>query len=539
MNIIELISVTKSYNSIKYLRRQTNIALRDFTFSIAQGEIVGIVGPNGAGKSTMIKSIMGFISPKSGTITVQGHPAGTKESRIGLGYLPETGKLYHHLSLRDHLDFCANLYQESRDEQKRRHKDVIELVGLSDVQNTPVGKFSKGMQQRAALAYALYGNPQILILDEPMSGLDPVGRQLVIDIMKNLNQKGITILFCSHILNDVERICHRIGIMNKGELQRVSTPAQLAVDYQDRLPHLTPWRPVSTRPSAHNYNIISKKPYTAMKSSGLVSIHWAIAKLTVKECLRYRILYGIIIFSLFSLFFALMVSSMFMRDLQKVLLDISLGTFSIALLSIPFFLSISIVSRDLENNTVHTLLAKPVTRSQYITGKFLGLFTLTGFISLILFALILGVVFLAKSMYNDYFFESLKLQNIAISCMTTFVGVMVINCCAIFWSIVTTSSFLATLLTLSTYIIGQMSEDLVRFMSLDTPGVAISPIVQATVKTAMYVFPNLAVFDFKYQAAYGLTILGEEIFTALLYAVSYCVVILLLTTGIFSRRDIA
>jgi len=218
--------VTKTYRH-GFLQKKTKPALNDLSFSVNSGEVLGIIGPNGAGKSTIIKSIMGFIKPDQGNITINGIHSSNLESHAHIGYLSETPCLYKTLSLKDHLQFAARLAKLSKKETNKKIEEVIAKVDLPEAAHLPIGRYSKGMTQRAALAYALLLNPQILILDEPMSGLDPLGRSLVVDIIHEYNKRGNTILFCSHILSDVERICTRIGIMHEGRLATITSPTEL------------------------------------------------------------------------------------------------------------------------------------------------------------------------------------------------------------------------------------------------------------------------------------------------------------------------
>ncbi|MFP3982352.1 MAG: ABC transporter ATP-binding protein [Desulfurivibrionaceae bacterium] len=216
--------VKKSYRHD--FKRTTAIALAGLDLEVKNGEVFGVVGPNGAGKSTSLKILMGFVRADSGRINLMGHNPGSPEAHNRVGYLPENPCLYENLNITDHLRFAARTSGNTA-QIKDRIKDILAMVDLAHAARTPIRRFSKGMTQRAALAYALFHEPEILILDEPMSGLDPLGRRLVVDIIRQYNQKGHTILFCSHILTDVERICDRIGIMDRGKLVSTITPAEL------------------------------------------------------------------------------------------------------------------------------------------------------------------------------------------------------------------------------------------------------------------------------------------------------------------------
>lgn len=224
-NVIECHAVHKSYKSD--IGKRKKIALRDFSLQVSKGEVFGVIGPNGAGKSTALKILMGFVKPDRGSVLLANQSPDTPESHQHVGFLPETNSLYSHLSLLDHLRFAARVASIPIKQAAKRIEKLVELVDLAPVVKTPIKKYSKGMTQRATLAFALLHEPEILILDEPMSGLDPLGRQLVVDIIRDYNSKGNTILFCSHILTDVERICHRIGIMTNGRIAATITPSEL------------------------------------------------------------------------------------------------------------------------------------------------------------------------------------------------------------------------------------------------------------------------------------------------------------------------
>lgn len=229
--MIQCNAISKSYKS-GFLGLSEKSALKGVSLSIEKNEVFGMVGPNGAGKSTTLKILMGFIHPNSGHAFIDSQDVKEYSCHSKIGYLPEHPSLYPHLSPMEHLLFACSLSKTSHEISIKKSLQTLELVNLSDVAYVPVKKFSKGMTQRAALAYALVSDPEILILDEPMSGLDPIGRQMVIDIILQSKKKGTTILFCSHILTDVERICDRIGIMNKGKLIHITTPKELNYDTQ-------------------------------------------------------------------------------------------------------------------------------------------------------------------------------------------------------------------------------------------------------------------------------------------------------------------
>lgn len=227
------ITIHSVYKSFKSGLKSKKIAVSDVSLSIESGDVYGIVGRNGAGKSTILKMILGFIKPDSGIITVSGISPDNPNSRQNIGYLPENPYFYDNLTAKELLNFSVAASELDAKQREKNIDDMLSRVGLLEVKNNKLRTYSKGMTQRAGLCFALVHNPEIVILDEPMSGLDPFGRKMVIDLINDLKSQGKTILFCSHILNDVERVCDRVAVMDKGELKAVFTKSQIATGMED------------------------------------------------------------------------------------------------------------------------------------------------------------------------------------------------------------------------------------------------------------------------------------------------------------------
>jgi len=204
---IEVLSVTKSYGN--------QLALNEISFSANKGEIIGFLGPNGAGKSTMMKIITGFISPTKGTVLVSGINVlkSPEEAKAKIGYLPEQNPLYQEMYVKEYLQFQASIFKVS----KETIGTVIETVGLSPEVHKKISQLSKGYQQRVGIAAAIIHNPDVLILDEPTTGLDPNQIQEIRNLLTKLGKEK-TILFSTHIMQEVEALCDRVIIINKGEL---------------------------------------------------------------------------------------------------------------------------------------------------------------------------------------------------------------------------------------------------------------------------------------------------------------------------------
>lgn len=226
MPLIDCRNLRKSYPASLPTGKKT-IALDDVTFSVESRSVYGIIGPNGAGKSTLLKILMDFLRPDSGAAFIEGINTKKNLARKLVGYLPESPSLYIHLTPREHLQFVCKIAKRNSGESRDKIQTMLSKVKLLEFADVPIKRFSKGMTQRAAIAFSLINDPSILILDEPMSGLDPLGRQLVIDLIEEYRGKGTTILFSSHILSDVERICDKIAILNKGNILTEFSPESL------------------------------------------------------------------------------------------------------------------------------------------------------------------------------------------------------------------------------------------------------------------------------------------------------------------------
>ncbi len=210
-------------------------ALRDFSLRVSAGEILGFLGPNGAGKTTTIKILLGFLPPTSGTVRVLGGDPRDPKTRERIGYLPETANYYPFMTPEELLRFYGRLSGLAADQLRRRIPEMLDLVGLSQAAGRRLGRFSKGMLQRAGIAQALLHDPDVLILDEPMTGLDPPARLQMREIILNLKQRGKTVFFSSHELSETELVCDRVAILRQGEALWVGATREVAGDGERNL----------------------------------------------------------------------------------------------------------------------------------------------------------------------------------------------------------------------------------------------------------------------------------------------------------------
>ena len=215
--VLRLEHLTKDFPTGLFGRRRHR-ALDDVSFELARGEVFGLLGPNGAGKTTTLKLITGLIRPTAGRVLVFDRAPGDRAARVSVGFLPEHPVFYDHLTAEELLTYFAGLCGVSGAERRKRTAAVLDEVGLGEARRQPMRQYSKGMLQRVGLAQALINEPALVILDEPMSGLDPIGRREVRELILRLRDASRTVLFSSHILSDAEMLCSRVAILARGKL---------------------------------------------------------------------------------------------------------------------------------------------------------------------------------------------------------------------------------------------------------------------------------------------------------------------------------
>jgi ABC-2 type transport system ATP-binding protein len=223
--ILEVHDLHKTFR-IGFFRKKVR-ALSGVGFSVQRGEIFGYVGPNGAGKTTSIKCMLQLIYPDRGKVSIFGRPTGDPAARRRLGYLPESPYIYTYLKPLEFLDLCGRLTGLDGATRRKRSAELLEQLSLTHAVDRPIGRFSKGMMQRLGVCQALLHDPELLILDEPFSGLDPLGRRDIRELLLDQKKQGKTLVFTSHVLSDVEALCDRVAIVQRGSLVACGTIHQL------------------------------------------------------------------------------------------------------------------------------------------------------------------------------------------------------------------------------------------------------------------------------------------------------------------------
>jgi ABC-2 type transport system ATP-binding protein len=219
---ITITGLSKSF-PVGFLHRGRRPALLDLDLRVERGEIFGYLGPNGSGKTTTLKLLMGLLRPDAGAAAILGAPLQERSWRFRAGYLPENPYLYDYLTAREYLLYVGRLFGLSPEVRRRRAGELLERVDMAGAADTSMRRYSKGMLQRVGLAQALMNEPELVLLDEPMSGLDPIGRRLVRDLVLDLRKSGRTVFFSTHILPDAEALCDRVAVLHAGRLQAVGS----------------------------------------------------------------------------------------------------------------------------------------------------------------------------------------------------------------------------------------------------------------------------------------------------------------------------
>ncbi|MGA8745677.1 MAG: ABC transporter ATP-binding protein, partial [Solirubrobacterales bacterium] len=234
MPAIEILGLEKSY-MVGFWRKRPKCALSPLHLTVEDGEIFGFLGPNGAGKTTTLKLLMGLVFPTAGSARLLGHEWTDPSVKAQIGFLPEQPYFYDYLTAHELLEYYGQLSGVPAKQRKQRVEQVLQQVGLRDVKGVQLRKFSKGMLQRVGIGQAILHDPKLVFFDEPMSGLDPMGRREVRDLMEQLKHEGKTVFFSTHILSDAEALCDRVAIIHRGELRGVGAIEDLTSSVQGKV----------------------------------------------------------------------------------------------------------------------------------------------------------------------------------------------------------------------------------------------------------------------------------------------------------------
>ncbi len=558
--------LSKSYRT-GHIIQGRRPALQDLDLEVRTNEIFGYIGPNGSGKTTTLKLLIGLLKPDRGEAHVLGEPLASRSWRFRMGYLPEHPYLYDYLTPAEYLDYAGRLFGLAAPVRRERTRSLLAMVGLERSADIPLRRFSKGMVQRAGLAQALVNDPELVILDEPMSGLDPIGRRLVRDIVLGLRKAGKTVFFSTHILSDAETLCDRVAVLRGGRLLKVGALGDLLridVEHMEmfvsgiaaghrrarrdavgagRGPAARRGGGARARASGGRGGSGGRagpvRPARATDARGLLlprdggrhrggslvgrrmSRLLAVAANTFRETVRERVLYNLVFFAILMTLSGLLLGQLSIRQDEKILKDIGLAAMDLFGVLIAVFMGTGLVSKEIERRSLYPLLAKPLTRGEFFLGKFAGLaFTLL--VNLAVMTAGLYLTLLATGRRPD--------PGLLAAIYPILLGLLLVVAFAMLFSTVT-SSAMAAVLTVGVAVAGRFT-DVVRNMREVAPG------TPPWLSEALYnLLPNFRNFDFKDRVAYGDAVGGDVLAWVTAYALAWIGIVLGLGLASFRSRD--
>ena len=409
--------LTKDY-AVGFWRKRPYRALDRLSLEVEPGEVFGFLGPNGAGKTTTLKLLMQLVFPTSGRAEIFGRPVGESAVKRRLGYLPENPYFYDYLTAEELLTYFAGLFGYGPAERRARASRLLDEVGIGRERRLQLRKFSKGMLQRVGIAQALINDPELVIFDEPMSGLDPLGRREVCSLILRLRDRGCTVFFSSHVLSDAEALCSRVAILAKGRLMKSGRLADMldlraqgwelvvdsvtgwtgtdagvtrAPDHEDQrgpLHRRASARPASrprragdrrrrrngrfAEPAARDARGPLRRAGRQVRGPRMRTIGW-IAVNVFRESVRDKVLYNLVLFAMLMIGAGYLLGQLTAGQDYKIVIDLGLGAMSLFGLFIAVFIGIGLVSKEVERQSIYGLLAKPIHRYQLVLGKYVGL----------------------------------------------------------------------------------------------------------------------------------------------------------------------
>ena len=532
--------------------------LSDLSCEVRENEIVGFLGPNGAGKTTTIKILNRLAFPDAGKVTLfGGQVRDGADVRRRIGFMPEQPYFYEYLTGGEFLRLCGQLCGMSRADTESRSSELLARVGLSGARDTAIRKYSKGMMQRLGLAQALLHDPELVILDEPMSGLDPMGRMEVRGIIRDLKAAGKTVFFSSHILSDVEALCDRVIMLHKGRkvaegrveeligaetlyIELVVSPVLPA----DRLAaagippeagyaqgallvlrapdngQANRWIagllregctvlscvPVKKGPRGDLHGACRELRRRRGRRPDMFRRIFSIAANTFRETIRNKILYAILAFALFVIGMTFFLADLSVGDFARIIADVGLASIHIFGVIMAVFLGINLVSNEVDRKTIYILLSKPVRRFEFIFGKTLGL-SVTLLLTTLAMATVLFLVHLS------YRYGGRAEVGIFIASAGIYMELVLLTCLASLFSTFTTP-VLSAIFTLSLFLVGHLTKYLYVLGEQSKEAA-----VRWGSRFLFYLLPNLENFNWKNEVAYG----GLKSFSILGWAAGYLV----------------
>ena len=565
---IETRGLSKSYRTGHVIQGRRP-ALHDLDLEVRRGEILGYVGPNGSGKTTTLKLLIGLLKPDRGDGVRARRAGGVARAgataRDTCPSTPTSTTTSRPPSTSTTSAACSGYATAKR---RERARELLALVGLERSANVPMRRFSKGMVQRAGLAQALVNDPELLILDEPMSGLDPIGRSLARRIIVDQQRAGKTVLFSTHILADAETLCDRVAVLRGGRLLKVGALGELlrldvehmevlvtglaedraALPGVDRVERVgdrlrLQVRDAGARPrdrrggggrrasagrsarSTDARGLLHARDGRQRRRRGRVgrgmSRVLAVAANTFRETVRERVLYNLVLFALLMTVSGLLLGQLSIRQDEKIIKDIGLAAMELFGTLIAVFIGTGLVSKEIERRSLFPLLAKPLSRGELFLGKFAGL----------AFTLLANLAVMTAALYLTLLATGRRLDPLLLSAiLPIFLGLLLVVAFAMLFSSLT-SSTLAAIFTVGIAVAGRFT-DILRNLR------EVAPDAPPWLGQALYaVLPNFAHFDLKDRVTYGDPVPAGVLLWIGVYAAAWIAIVLGLGLAAFRSRD--
>ncbi len=580
---IRIDELTKDY-WVGFWRKRPYRALDRLSLEVQPGEVFGFLGPNGAGKTTTLKLLMQLIFPTAGRAEILGRPVGDVRARQRIGYLPENPSFYDYLTAEELLRYYGRLFGYSGADARRRAAALLDRLGIGpERRRQQLRKYSKGMIQRVGIAQALLNDPEVVFLDEPMSGLDPLGRRDVRSLILELRDQGRTVFFSSHILADAEALCSRVAVVAGGQLAAAGRLTDILA-FQVRgwelvvagltpevLARLAPQLAGSTeisaaalrpraearrqagggslgcrghrrdaglaQPGPRHARGLLRAPRRRDRPGGAVNgraIGW-IAVNVFKESVRDRVPYNLAIFAVLLIASSFLLGQLTAGQDVKIIKDLGLAAIAVFGLFIAIFIGIGLVSKEVERRSVYALLSKPISRTQFIVGKYAGLvLTLAVNVAVMTVALFLVLGYLTwietpefRAGWDAPGVDPRLLTGVAL----IFVQLMLVTAIALFFSTFSTP-ILSAAFTLGLYLVGHFNADLKNFDRI----VESQPVVWMA-RAIYHLVPDFSAFDVKTEVVHGLPVAAGYVAATSAYGLAYISALLVAAVVIFARRD--
>ena len=554
MSVLEVEGMEKSYVTGFWRRKQK--VLNGVSFKVQPGVVTGFLGGNGAGKTTTLKCLLGLCQLNRGEVSFFGGQKLSSKVRARIGFLPERPYFYEYLTGMEFLKFYGQMDGKySLVDLKERIHRLLGKVDLMHAKDKPLRSYSKGMLQKIGLAQSLIHAPDLIILDEPMAGLDPDGRYYLSEIIKETAEQGTAVFFSSHLLHDTEKLCKNLVILKEGVVEFEGTTEQFlfqlgseteivfseslsgqrksrgvssseevqsAIDELRAMGHIIHSVHVHKKSLEEAFIELAMDHTKAEKGQPRLSIIQIIAINTYREIIRDRILYGLLIFAVFLIGVSLALGQLTFDEQTRISVNFGFTAIHLSVMIISIFVGCTLVSREIEKKTILTILVRPITKTQFIVGKYMGLLLviLTMVIGL---SLILNVIFWQLNKPMDLSFWVGVYGIFLESCIILAVTIL-LSCF--------TRPIMVVTISIGFFLVGHWVDNL-KYFSEKSASLAFYYFGQVV----RYAFPNLDWYNWRSIFVYSHEIPWNQVGLATLSVMAWGTIFILGATWILEKKD--